>query len=238
MPRAEPPRACPSLRGPLIRSSRIDRPWWRIHRAGRDARSFRDTGAEDKRADPRTHGTEGRFDCQAGEYGYLYLGAARHTAIAEAFLRGPVIADPTARVVRASKASGMAVTRLRRSVALPLVDLRSAEGLGRVGQDAWLTTTDEADYPLTQRWATSIRAWAPGAAGMIWMSRRDPAEEAAILFADRTPDVALVVEHVRALDDPVGFALLQATLSRFTVDLDGGARPGMERARRSRTLRT
>lgn len=148
-----------------------------------------------------------------------------------------MIADPAARVVRASKATGLAVTRLRQSVTLELVDLRSAEGLGRIGQDAWLTTTDEADFPHTQRWATSIRAWAPQASGIIWMSRRDPAQEAAILFADRTPDAALVVEHVRALDDPVGFAMLQATLSPFTVDLDGSARPGAERARRSRTLR-
>jgi len=51
---------------------------WRIHGDGHGAAAFRDTGAEIKRVDPRMHGNEGRFDCQAGEYGYLYAARPRH----------------------------------------------------------------------------------------------------------------------------------------------------------------
>ena len=100
---------------------------------GHDATEFRSTGAVQKRADPKTHGAEGRFDCQTGEYGYLYAGETKKTTIAEAFLRGDVVADPSARILRRAKADNTVLSRIEVAADLTLVDLRGAAGLGRVG---------------------------------------------------------------------------------------------------------
>lgn len=169
-----------------------------------------------------THGTKGRFDCQANEYGYLYAGETRASAIAEAFLRGPVVQDPSARFMRLARLDGRVLSRLRVTTKLALVDLCVAAGLGRSGQDAWLTACDEVDYPIAQRWATAIRRWAPDAAGLLWMSKRDNVHEAAILFSDRMPMGAITGEVVRRLDSPLGVTLVEKVLARHDVALRRG----------------
>lgn len=217
MAKTPPPRDCPSPDGPEIKVFATGTAWWRIHRATDDPISFRDTGAIAKRADPTTHGAEGRFDCQAGEFGYLYLGETKKSAIAEAFLRGPVVKDPAARFMRRARADARMLSRVEFTTDLPLVDLRGAAGLGRIGQDAWLSACDEPDYTITQTWATAIRRWAPDAAGLVWMSKRDNIHLATILFADRMSPGAIAGRAVRALDDPLGMTLLAKVLAEFNV---------------------
>ncbi|HEY8869200.1 MAG TPA: RES family NAD+ phosphorylase [Candidatus Limnocylindrales bacterium] len=214
-----PPTDCPSADGPKIEVLPAGSLWWRIHRTADDPISFRDIGALAKRATPARYGEEGRFDCQAGEYGYLYLGETKKSAIAEAFLRGPVVKDPAARFMRRSRADGRMLSRLEFEADLPLVDLRGAAGLGRIGQDAWLSACDEPDYPITQQWATAIRRWAADAAGLVWMSKRDNVHTAAILFANRVNSGAISGRPVRTLDDPLGTTLLAKVLSEFNVVL-------------------
>jgi hypothetical protein len=224
MPRTPPPGDCPSADGPLIRVIPAGTIWWRIHGQGYQPTEFRDAGALDKRADPASHGNEGRFDCQAGEYGYLYAGQTKASTIAEAFLRGPVVRDPAARFLRRPSLDGRVLSRLRLTADIPLVDLCGAAGLGRVGQDAWLSACDEIDYPITQRWATALRDWAPRAAGLVWMSKRDNVHEAVVLFSDRVAADVLVGEVARRLDTPLGLSLMTKVLAAFNVTIAGPSR--------------
>lgn len=219
MARSRPPVDCPSADGPLYRMCPAGSAWWRITGAGNDPVAFRDTGAIDKRAVPVTHGLEGRFDCQAGEYGYLYVGATKKSTIAEAFLRGPVVSNPSVRFLRRATLDGRVLCRIGFNIELPLVDLCGAAALGRIGQDAWLSACDEEDYPLTQEWATAVRRWAPDAAGLVWMSKRDNEHEAVVLFSDGVPGGAITGSVVRALDSPLGLSLMSKTLAEFNVAL-------------------
>ncbi|MCY7417301.1 MAG: RES family NAD+ phosphorylase [Chloroflexi bacterium] len=194
---------------------------WRIHGDGHGAAAFRDTGAEIKRVDPRMYGNEGRFDCQAGEYGYLYAAETKASTIVEAFLRGQVVRDATARFLRRARLTERVLSRVRLTTELPLVDLRGAAGLGRVGQDAWLSACDEEDYPITQQWAAALRRWAPGAAGLAWMSKRDNLQEVVVLLSDRIPAGAITAQVERRLDSPLGVSLMQKVLAEFNVTLGG-----------------
>lgn len=219
MGRTLPPQDCPSTEGPPLRLVQAGSAWWRIHGSAHDPVMFRDTGAELKRADPVTYGEEGRFDCQAGEYGYLYAGATKKSTIAEAFLRGPVTRNPTARFLRRARLAGRVLSRIELAQDLSFVDLRGAAGLGRIGQDAWLSACDEVDYPITQQWATALRRWAPHAAGFVWMSKRDNVHEAAILFSDRVPTGAISGTRARELDSGLGLSLVTKALAEFNVAL-------------------
>lgn len=213
---ALPPHDCPSPDGPLTRVLPAGTVWWRIHGSS-PVLSFRDTGAEAKQADPRTHGREGRFDCQAGEYAYLYAGATKKVTIAEAFLRGAATMDPAARFVRRPRLDDRVLSRIELMQDLSLVDLCGADGLARIGQDAWLTACDDVHYPITQQWAAAIRRWAPKVAGIVWISKRDNVREAAVLFADGVPAGALSGRDVRKLDSPLGLALVTKVLAEFNV---------------------
>jgi hypothetical protein len=215
---ALPPHDCPSPDGPLVRVVPAGTVWWRIHGSS-PALSFRGTGAEARRTDPRTHGEEGRFDCQRGEYGYVYAGATKKVTIAEAFLRGTATKNPAARFLRRARLKDRVLSCIELVADLPLVDLCGAAGLGRIGQDARLTACDEVHYPITQQWATAIRRWAPNAAGIVWMSKRDNVREAAVLFADRVPAGALSGREVRALDSPLGLALVTKVLAEFNLTI-------------------
>lgn len=219
MPRSAPPDDCPSADGPLIRVLPPGPTWWRIHGDAHGPVAFRDTGALLKRADPRMQGNEGRFDCQSGKYGHLYASETKASTIAEAFLRGPVVRDPAARFLRRAALHGRLLSRIRLTAEVPLVDLCSAAGLGRVGQDAWLTACDEDDYPLTQQWAAAIRRWAPKAAGLVWMAKRDNVHEAVVLFSDRVPAGTITGEVVRPLDSPLAVSLMEQVLARYDVAL-------------------
>jgi hypothetical protein len=219
MSRTPPPADCPSPDGPRIRVVPAGSVWWRIHGDASAPLAFRDTGARAKRADPTTHGEEGRFDCQSGEYGYLYVGETKKSTIAEALLRGPVVRDPTARFLRRAKLAGRVLSRIELAADLPLVDLCGAASLGRLGQDAWLTACDEIDYPVTQAWATALRRWGPKAAGFVWMSKRDNVHQAAVLFSDRVPTGALAGVVVRPLESPLGASLMTKALAEFNVTI-------------------
>jgi hypothetical protein len=219
MPAVPPPADCPSATGPKLFSLAAGTVLWRVHRVGHDATDFRSTGAVQKRADPKRHGAEGRFDCQTGEYGYLYAGQTKKTTIAEAFLRGDVVADPSARILRRAKADNTVLSRIEVVADLTLVDLRGAAGLGRVGQTDWLTSCNEDDYPMTQQWAMAIRRWAASTSGLIWQSKRDDVHFALVLFDDGAAPGGITGRPHRRLDAPLGRTLLEKSLAEFNVVL-------------------
>jgi hypothetical protein len=187
------------------------------HLAYRDPIGFRTIGAEAKRTEPLTHGVEGRFDCQRGEYGYLYLAETQLAAFAEAFLRDDLVGDPSGRFLRRDKVTRAAISHVELTGILQFVDLRGAVGLTRVGQDAWLTSSEEAAYPVTQAWATAIRRWAPEADGLCWMAKRDNVHFAAILFDDHDPASRLRGEVRYRFGEPTGFAYATKMLARLNV---------------------
>ena len=217
MPRARPPRDCPSPDGPKVNHLPPGLKFWRIHGLGRGPLEFRSTGAVDKRRDPLTFGNEGRFDCQTGEYEYLYLGETRLCTFAEAFLRDDVVRDPSARYIRRDNVTRAAISRIETTDSVALVDLRGAVALGRVGQDAWLTASEEVDYPLTQEWATAIRRWAPDADGFYWMAKRDDTHAAVVLFDDHAVSERLEGRVVYAFGDPSAYAYALAQLAKLNV---------------------
>jgi hypothetical protein len=190
---------------------------WRIHGGARGPTEFRSVGAEQKRSDPVTYGNEGRFDCRRGEYAYLYLAETRTAAFAEAFLRDDVVHDPSARFLRNEKVARAVLSRIEITGALTLVDLRGAAGLTRVGQDSWLTSSEEVAYPVTQRWAGALRRWAPEADGLCWMAKRDNVHFAAMLFGDHAPNARLRGEIVRRFSEPADFAYGVKVLAGLNV---------------------
>lgn len=178
---------------------------------------FRSTGAEQKRRDPLTHGNEGRFDCQRGEYSYLYLAETQQAAFAEAFLRDDVVKDPHARFIRRDRVARACLSRIELTGDLVLVDLKGATGLTRVGQDSWLTSSEEVDYPLTQQWAGAIRRWAPNVDGFCWMAKRDNTHFAAMLFNDHDPAARMLGSVQRRLSEPRSLAFATRVLARLNV---------------------
>jgi hypothetical protein len=203
----------------LIRILPAGSVWWRIHSEAVSPTAFRDTGAIDKRADTGRLGEEGRFDCQAGEYGYLYLGQTKASTIAEAFLRKPTVTNPAARFMRRARLRGRVLSRIEFAVDVAVIDLCGARGLARIGQDAWLTACDEPDYPITQAWATALRRWspAPAATGLVWMSKRDNVHESTVLFNDHVNAADLVGRVYRPLADGLGLTLVEKVLAGFGV---------------------
>lgn len=117
----------------------------------------------------------------------MYASENDACAVAERFLRdAPFNYAGRPRVLSSDVLNERELTHLRTAVDLPLVRLYGS-GLNAIGQDVWLTTADPSAYLLTRHWATSIRRWAPGAAGFVWMSRFDNSLKAYVLFEDDVP---------------------------------------------------
>ena len=128
----------------------------------------------------------GRFDSvREDDFCYLYAADDAETAISETLLRDiPLTADGR-RVIPPVYLKDRSINWIASNVDIPLVNLRSGRDLGAIGQDTWLTTCEAKDYALTRMWCTSVRAWAPWAAGMTWRSRREPDGFAYVFFEDR-----------------------------------------------------
>ncbi len=82
---------------------------------------------------------------------------------------------------------GRQLSRLETAADLELISVRSGADLGAIGQDTWLTWCAADDYPQTRAWAQCLRDEAPTAVGIAWLSKREPAGESCVVFADRLP---------------------------------------------------
>lgn len=130
----------------------------------------------------------GRFDATDDDrYPYLYAGESAGVAIAETLLRDLLPDDTGVLLLPFAKVRGRRLSAITTTADLGLVSLRSARDLAAVCQDTWLTTCDQQFYAQSRHWAHWIRAQAPGAAGYTWRSKREPDEQAFVLFGDRIP---------------------------------------------------
>ena len=211
MPRREPPTTCPSSLGPLREELPVGRVLWRIHSERYAPVEFNPVPAARKRE-------PGRFDSADGSYASLYAGETRLTAFAEVFLRGETVLASSVRSVPRKKIEGLRLSKLTTGASISFVSLVGAEALGRLGQDSWLTSCDEIDYPITQRYAQSIRQWAPWAQGLVWLAKRDNAHLAYVLFNPPAAAGAIAGKVDRPLDGP-GEAFTTNMLARLTVAL-------------------
>ncbi len=166
----EPPDSLVSWELPFVVA---EPPWYRCHRAARDAIFF-------------NTGRLGRFNAPNGEYGVLYLGTDPFCAFVETF--GQVMRRND-RGLRLISEHDLAERCLCRIDAKPgrgpfrLVDLTGA-GLARLGADNRLNTT------TTDRGLPSAR-WP--ALKLLYRVRHDPARTGVALF-DRVGDV-LTADH-------------------------------------------
>ena len=154
---------------------------WHVHGLGRGAVEFNPTARPAPAPGEPVLG--GRFDSIDGSYAYWYAGRTEPGAFAESFARHLDYTKAGPRPLPYRVVADRAVTEVRTVRDLSLVVAHGA-GAEQLGQDIWLTTSDEDDYPLTRQWATAIRRWVPVADGLVWKSRRDPAEEVLVLWGD------------------------------------------------------
>lgn len=160
----------------------------------------------------------GRFDAiAADQYAFLYAAADDRTAISEALLRDLPIDERGACLLPRVRLSDLRISWLVTTLDMQLVSLRSGQDLASVGQDAWLTVAPATEYPVTRRWASAIRAWAPRAVGLTWRSLREPAGFAFVFFSDRCPPGAFV-ESTHDLPVPTGEQDLDTGPARVYVE--------------------
>jgi hypothetical protein len=180
----------------------------------------------------------GRFDATDDDaYGYMYVGDTDLCAVAETLLRDLPIDATGAITVPWVAIENRRLSAVELQEPLPLVTLVGLEALRRSSQDTWLVQTDPPEYPRTRHWGHWIRSQAPGAAGFVWPSKRDPTRRSYILFADRVPDGALKdVSHTLAgtasdpFSTPSGLAALRVALATFNANVEGpSSRGGMAR---------
>jgi hypothetical protein len=125
----------------------------------------------------------GRFDSLDGTYAYWYGALSEVGAFAESFARQLDYTKDGDRPLPFAVVAGRSISVVRAARQLHLVVAYGA-GAEQLGQDIWLTTADEADYPMTRLWASAVRVWEPSADGMVWKSRRDPGEDVIVLWGD------------------------------------------------------
>ena len=150
---------------------------WRMHSSRFAAEQFKPFDARD-RAPGRFHGTpEDPYPC-------LYAATDPETALAETLLRSIDFDKETSmRLVPWPWVRGKSLHVVRTRCELRLVSLRSGAALAAVCQDTFLLEREGPEhYARTRTWAREIRAQAPEAVGMIWESRRNPSQQALVLF--------------------------------------------------------
>jgi hypothetical protein len=169
-----------------------------------------------------SHFGGGRFDGTKDDpYAFLYAAFDQFTAVAESFLRSVPANERGYRTLRRKSFARKRLSCLRTTADLALISLVSVPDLGAVGQDEWLVQAEARDYAFTRRWAQWLRAQAPWAQGIVWLSKRDIGSRSLVLFHDRCPypGVELCGTPGIDLDSPDGGKWLNDTLAgcRVTV---------------------
>ncbi len=160
----------------------------------------------------------GRFDASPPDpYAFLYAASDDAAAISEVLLRDLPINEFGARLLQRVRLTDLRISRLRATLDLDLVSLRSGRDLASIGQDSWLTTAPASEYTVTRAWASAIRAWVPEACGLAWRSHREPASFAYVFFADRCP-AGCFEDASGGLPLPSGYQDLSGGAARIYVE--------------------
>lgn len=137
----------------------------------------------------------GRFDStQLDVYDYSYAGETDATAVAEALLRDIDANDRGHRFLSKKYWTGRQLSRVKTTVDVELVTLRSGVDLGAIGAGTWIVDCDVDEYPQSRAWGHWIRSISVGSAGFAWLSKREPGTTAYVFFEDRCPPGVLVDE--------------------------------------------
>lgn len=166
----------------------------------------------------------GRFDAtELDAYPFLYAGLTSTAAICESLLRSiPFPSDGGERLLLRAVVAGRRLSTVRLATDVTLVSLVSGADLAAVGQDAWLVQAEAAEYPYTRDWCHFIRRHTqPWAQGLIWLSKREPADRAAVLFGDRGAGKALEETDLPPIDfdTPEGEEWLNDALAPYLTRL-------------------
>jgi len=167
----------------------------------------------------------GRFDSTWDDsYAFTYAARSDDAAVAETLLRDMNADDRGDRFLPKIYWRGRQLSRVRLTDSVDLISLRSGRDLAAIGQDSWLTSCGADEYPQTRAWAHWLRRICSAAAGIVWLSKRDPGSEVLVLFEDRCPSDLLMevpgpLSGSCAFDDDGGFDWLRATLARYRVGI-------------------
>jgi hypothetical protein len=149
---------------PLIQ---VRPPWFRCHRASRDAIFFGATG-------------NGRFDDPQGSYGVFYLGIDPECTFIEVFGRRLDL-----RTIALDELAAQTLSIISSSRVLKLVDLTGA-GLAQIGADARLFA---GEHRISQLWSRAFFDHPSRPDGVLYPARHDPSRRAIALF--QRPDLEL-----------------------------------------------
>lgn len=165
----------------------------------------------------------GRFDCTDGSYGYTYLAAEPHVAIAEVFTRD-LAPSTEIRTIPATHLAGAVLQTVQTDVDIE-VQLLHGKHLTMIGQTAAdLTKSEPHTYPRTRAVASRLIAAHPTAQGLRYRPRHDEDGFAYMLYTT-DPD-QLLTELVSRVDgdQPLGQGegLEQASmwLSQYNVSIE------------------
>lgn len=211
MPNVPPPAALPGT--PTKVTLPAGTALFRVHLSSRAGTGFNPAPAD------RLYGG-GRFDATENRpYAYLYAGLEPTAAVCESLLRSvPFAPDGGPRVLPRAGVVRKRFTFLRLAADVTVVSLMSGADLAAVGQDSWLVQAEAAEYPWTRNWGHWIRdRTEPWAQGFVWPSKREPADRAVILFADRcaTDTVAESEEPAVDFGTPEGEDWLNSVLAPY-----------------------
>jgi len=164
----------------------------------------------------------GRFDCTDGSYGYTYLAAEPHVAMAEVFTRD-LAPSTEIRTIPATHLAGAVMQTVETVVDIE-VQLLHGKHLTRIGQTADLTKSEPHTYPHTRAIASQLIAAHPTAQGLRYRPRHDE-DGFAYLFYTKDPDQPLTRLISRVDEDqPLGHGegLEQASmwLSQYNVSIE------------------
>lgn len=177
MPTYHPPLKAPAT---LVRETlRAGEIVYRVHAAGRAGDSFY-AAQSDK------IGEGGRFDSVDRSYSHSYVAQSVEAAIAETLFRELGFSLLGLRFAHRAALKHRMLSKLRVARDLEILSLIGA-GSSRIGQDEWVTTCAPEAFLATREWAVALRAWAPRAQGLVWISRPSGHARSYVIFGDRAP---------------------------------------------------
>lgn len=185
---------------------------WRVHHERSSATAFRSKPSD-------SVFTGGRFDATSDEkYPFYYAAEEQTTALSERLLRDASFDRSGYRILPRTMLVGLVLSQVETVSELCLISLLDSRDFAAIGQDGWLTRSENVLYPYTRSWAHWLRRQDPAAQGLIWQSNHDLLCRALMLFGDRCgADAQLVptsVDPVR-LDTRDGILWLNGMLGPY-----------------------